>query len=587
MKLLDLFQELTIRPKNAEELKGLILQLAIQGRLTRNWRKQNPNVEPASTLLKKIQKEKAQLIREKKIKKEKLEPVDLDEVYFEVPETWEWDRIGQIGFLFNGNSVNKSIKESKYSGLSEGYPYIATKDVGYLNDTIDYNNGVRIPFDEPKFKVARKGTVLICSEGGSAGKKMGIVEEDVCFGNKLFALEQFGNIESVYVQSLYGSESFQIAFRDNMTGIIGGISRNSFAALYIPIPPLEEQKAIVEIVEQLFKEVEALEEQTKSRVQLKEDFVTSALVQLTNEDTSKSWSFLRPHFNEFFTEKSGVKKLRESILQLAVQGKLTKHWRKRHPELVSGPNSASTLLAKIKAEKEELIKAKKIKKEKPLPEITEEEIPYELPEGWVWSRLGEIITLKSGQDLKPHEYSDSEVIGLPYITGASNLQNERVLISRWTNAPRSIANKGDLLLTCKGSGVGKMGWLEEPEAHIARQIMAINTISSELIYIKLFLDINLSFFKNAANGLIPGIDRKTVLNMRLPLPGLEEQLAIIQKVNTLMALCDQLEQAIEEGEVQIQQLMQSCLKEVFEGAEEEREELLIAAEPEVKYNSNA
>ncbi|QSE96553.1 restriction endonuclease subunit S [Fulvivirga lutea] len=564
MKLLEIFKDLTVHPKNAQELKGLILQLAIQAKLTKKWREQNPNVQPASVLLKKIQEEKAQLIKEKKIKKENIPPVDLAEVYFNIPDSWVWERLGQIGFVFNGDSVNKSIKEAKYANLKEGFPYIATKDVGYLNDPINHDNGVKIPFNEPKFKVARKGTVLICSEGGSAGKKMGILEQDSCFGNKLYAIEQFGGIQSVYIQSIYGSESFGSAFKESMTGIIGGISSSAFKSLYVPLPPLEEQKAIVEIVNQLFTEVEALEEQTKVRVQLKEDFVTSALQQLTTGDTIEQWSFLRDHFKTFFTEKSSVKKLRESILQLAVQGKLTQHWRSENPV----QETAAELLEKIKAEKAQLIKDKKIKKEKPLPEITEDEIPYELPEDWVWCRLGEVVSLKSGQDLKPSEYSDKEDFGLPYITGASNLKDEKVIINRWTNAPRSLAKKGDLLLTCKGSGVGKMGWLHVDSAHIARQIMALDTFLSPLDFVKIIMDVNAMTYRRNANGLIPGIDRNTVLYTLIAFPPSEEQQTIVTKVNALMALCDALEQEIENSTNQVEQLMQSCLREVFEGADQ-------------------
>ena len=455
----------------------------------------------------------------------------------------------------------KNLKNT--SGLETGYPYIATKDVGYSFDKIDHNNGVRIPFDEPKFKVARRGTVLICSEGGSAGKKMGLLEEDCCFGNKLYAIEQYGGIESLYILSLYGTASFSQAFQNKMKGIIGGISRNNFADLLIPLPPLEEQKAIVEVVNTLFKEVEQLESLTKERIQLKESFVVSALNRLTEaENTQEEWNFLQQHFSSFFTEKKNIESLRETILQLAVQGKLTKGWRVNNPS----KEPASELLKRIEDEKQQLIKEKKIKKENPLPTIAEDEMPYELPEGWVWCKLGSIITLKSGQDLKPSEYSDKEDFGLPYITGASNLLNEKVVINRWTNAPRSIAKKGDLLITCKGSGVGKMGWLNVDSAHIARQIMAIDTYISPLNFIKIIMDVNAMIYRKNAVGLIPGIDRPTVLNTLVAFPSKEEQKAIVEKVNSLMALCDELELQIETSHTQLEQLMQSCLKEVFEQA---------------------
>src|SRR5690554_3382271 len=130
MQLLEHFKELTIHPKNAKELKSLILQLAIKGKFTKTWRDKHPNVEPASVLVEQIKAEKAQLIKEKTIRKENLDLVEMDKVYFEIPDSWVWERIGNIGFVFNGDSINKSLKESKYEGQSDGYPYIATKDVG-------------------------------------------------------------------------------------------------------------------------------------------------------------------------------------------------------------------------------------------------------------------------------------------------------------------------------------------------------------------------------------------------------------------------------------------------------------------------
>tara|TARA_B100000508_G_scaffold130740_1_gene118318 strand:+ start:26632 stop:28323 length:1692 start_codon:yes stop_codon:yes gene_type:complete len=562
MHLLSLLKEMSLQPKNAEDLRTLILELAIQGKLTAKWREKNLDVESSSVLLQNIEVEKKELYKQKLIRKPKtLDEVREDEKYFNIPTSWFWERLGTIGNIFNGNSVNKNVKDTKYKGLDSGYPYIATKDVGYGFEPINHDNGVRIPYDEPKFKVARKKTVLICSEGGSAGKKMGILEEDCCFGNKLYAIEQFGEIESTYILALYGSLSFSKAFSEKMTGIIGGISRNNFADLLIPLPPLEEQKAIVETVNQLFQEVEQLEELTKERVSLKEDFVTSALRRLTESDnTNKEWNWLKDQFPMFFTEPSGVKKLRETILQLAVQGKLTAKWRVNNPDV----QPASELLERIEKEKQQLIAEKNIKKEKPLPLIEEDEVPYELPDGWVWCRLGSIISLKSGQDLKSSQYSDKESFGIPYITGASNLLNEKVIINRWTNAPRSLAKRGDLLITCKGSGVGKMGWLHVESAHIARQIMAIDTIGSSIDFIKIIMDVNAMKFRKNAVGLIPGLDRATVLNTLVGFPSKVEQKAIVEKVNSLMALCDELEEQIETSQTQIEQLMQSCLKEVFE-----------------------
>ena len=133
--------------------------------------------------------------------------------------------------------------------------------------------------------------------------------------------------------------------------------------------------------------------------------------------------------------------LKNSILQLAIQGKLVE----QRPE----EGTAKELYEQIQAEKQALIKAGKIKKEKPLPEITEDEIPFEIPESWMWVRLNTLILLLSGSDLTPNKYN-AQGIGIPYITGASNIVGNRIIINRWTEHPNNIAHNGDLLLTCEG-----------------------------------------------------------------------------------------------------------------------------------------
>ena len=271
---------------------------------------------------------------------------------------------------------------------------------------------------------------------------------------------------------------------------------------------------------------------------------------------------------EIQLQKNLLTQLKQSILQEAIQGKLTAAWRAEHPELTSGENSVKNLLKRIKAEKAQLVKEKKIKKEKPLPPITEDEIPFELPEGWVWCRLSQNINLVSGQDLAKHEYSDTNKDGFPYITGASNLKDGDVIINRWTKHPKSTAINGDLLLTCKGSGLGKMAFLKEEKVHIARQIMAIRSIEVNLEYIYLVLRTNVEFFKSKAKSLIPGIDRETVLKTVFPLPPLEEQKAIVGKVEAFMQQCSALEEEIATSEAHAQMLMQAVLKEAFEVKEE-------------------
>lgn len=224
--------------------------------------------------------------------------------------------------------------------------------------------------------------------------------------------------------------------------------------------------------------------------------------------------------------------LKKSILQYAIEGKLVKQ------DSSDAPSSA--LLKQISEQKEKMVKEKVIKKEKPLPPITEEEIPFDIPDTWEWVRLGEVISLLSGQDFSPENYNDTQN-GIPYITGASTLSKDGVLLNRWTEVPRCIAKAGDLLLVCKGSGFGKTFICDIEEAHIARQLMSIkNTSLIDINYIKLFLDANINQIKKSGQGVIPGIDRQSILRMVFPLPPLEEQKKIVQVVDEIKSKVDHL-----------------------------------------------
>ena len=250
-----------------------------------------------------------------------------------------------------------------------------------------------------------------------------------------------------------------------------------------------------------------------------------------------------------------IKNLRQAFLREAMQGLLVSNE-------TSDNKTGSDLLAEIQAEKAQLVKEKKIKKPKPLAPITEEEIPFAIPENWTWCRLGEVIELKSGQDLTPSQYNDKGN-GIPYITGASNLENEKVIINRWTETPKSLSYNGDLLLTCKGSGVGKTALLDIEVVHIARQIMAINTYKTSLNYIYIIVKSSVELFKAKSKSLIPGIDRDTVLEVLLPLPPLEIQERIVTKLDELMAYCDALEEQVKQSQQTNELLLQQVLREAL------------------------
>lgn len=225
--------------------------------------------------------------------------------------------------------------------------------------------------------------------------------------------------------------------------------------------------------------------------------------------------------------------LKNSILQLAIQGKLVE----QRPE----EGNAEELFARIQEEKQRLIKEGKIKKEKPLPEITEDEKPFEIPESWKWVKFGTCISLLSGSDLTPSKYNN-QIKGIPYITGASNIEKGNIIFNRWTEFPNNIAAQGCLLLTCKGT-VGKTAILTEPYVHIARQIMALTPIVVDVKYLQLFVECQVELLKKKAKSMIPGIERNVVLNILFPLPPFAEQKRIVAKIEELLPYIDRYEQA--------------------------------------------
>lgn len=532
-------------PNGIQKLRELILKLAFQGKLV----PQESNEAPASQLLKEIEAEKKRLAKLGKIKTPKSLPEIIPgAVSYALPQGWQWVRLGSVGNVFNGNSINASEKEAKYAG-AKGLPYIATKDVGYGFDPLDYENGICIPVGEDKFRLAHKDAVLICAEGGSAGKKCGLTERDICFGNKLFANELYGQIPSRFILYAYLSPVFRASFAAAMTGIIGGVSIAKFVEIPIPLPPLEEQHRIVTKVDQLMARCDALENLQSEREEKRLSTHTAALSQLINSTANSSsgdaWAFITKYFGELYVVKENVDELRKAILQLAVMGKLV-------PQDPNDP-PASKLLKEIEAQKKQLAKEGKIKTSKFLTEINAKAVPHEIPAGWAWATLGD-ISLKVSDGF--HHTPRKEAEGIKYIS-ATHIYNGRIdwdsnlFVSKkeYLDLYKKVAQGfGDILIVNRGAGCGDAAIVDSNEDYCFQNAAIIGFDQTRLCggYILRYLHSSRDHFLKQfiQGGAQPMLSNRLIGTHLIAIPPFAEQNRIVAKIDQLMSLCDTLEQCI-------------------------------------------
>jgi type I restriction enzyme S subunit len=543
------------------------LELAVRGKLV----PQDPNDEPASILLKKIAAEKARLIKEGKLRKQAPLPETADnEKLFGLPNGWVWSRLGDIGIIFNGNSINEEIKEEKYTGINGGLPFIATKDVGYGWDALDYNNGILIPEDEPRFKVAHKGAVLICAEGGSAGKKCGITNQDICFGNKLFAIELYGNLYSSYILANYLCPSFYSHFTQKMTGIIGGVSTTKFSQLLVPIPPAAEQHRIVAKVDELMAMCDQLEQQQTGSNAAHQTLVETLLATLTNvanqDEFVEAWQRIANHFDILFATKQSIDQLKQTILQLAVMGKL----------VPQDPNDepASILLKKIATEKSRLIKEGKIKKQEPLTEISEDEKLFVLPKGWEWSRLQTIIDVRDGTHDSPKDAIGSDTYPLVtsknFCNGMIKFDEARRISSEdhLEISKRSLVEKYDILFSMIGGNLGNQVMVDDDRPFSVKNVALFKYYNKKLtspFFIKTFMEhLALDLQSKAAGGAQPFVSLGFLRNLVIAVPPTEEQHRIVAKVDELMTLCDTLKTHINDAQTTQIQLADAIVEQAVD-----------------------
>ena len=478
-----------------DRLKKSLLQVAIQGQLT----EQLPTDGDARDLLKKIRAEKTKLIATKKIKAEKPLPLIADdEIPFNLPDNWCWCRLGDVCEMYTGNSIAESEKKAKYIGLAEGFSYIGTKDISFDNQ-INYNNGVRIPF-ENNFRRANKNSVLMCIEGGSAGRKIAITDRDVCFGNKLcnFNAEKISNR---YIYFYLQSSAFKKFFTDNVTGIIGGVSLKRLNLIPLPLPPLDEQKRIVEKLDALFSEVDEL---AKDECELGE------------------------------LEKNFPRRMRNSLLQAAIQGKLTE-------QLPTDGNSRD-LLRKIRTKKAKLLAEKKIKAEKTLPPVTDDEIPFNLPDNWCWCRLGEICNYGTNETISPDAMERGKLlVDLEDIEKDSGkLINRKFFDGNNANSSKNVFRCGQVLFGKLRVYLNKV-IVADNDGYCSSEILPLNfgqNILSRYAQIVLMSPMFISYATACSYGTkMPRLGTTAGQLALFPLPPLAEQKRIVERLEKFLPLC--------------------------------------------------
>lgn len=474
--------------------------------------------------------------------------VPVDEQPYTIPSNWVWTRLGNIYNLFTGNSIPESKKTTKYINLSNGYKYIATKDISY-NGEINYENGVIIPYNEEKFKVAKARSSLLCIEGGSAGRKVGIVDRDVCFVNKLCCFESNSNLESKIIYYYIKSENFLSLFRENMNGLIGGVSLGNLKKIEFPLPPLNEQKRIVEKLDFLF-------EKTKRAKEIIEEV------------------------------KVDIENRKISILDRAFKGTLTSKWRNENKtsdvkELLKSINDE-----KIKKWEEDCLQAEKDGNKKPKKPIVKEvkdmivpvdEQPYKLPDSWVWVRLNNLCDVKGGKRIPKGEEFSNEKTKNVYLR-VTDFDNYSINQSKLKYISDDLAEKlknykistEDLYLSIAGT-IGKVGIIpyELDKSFLTENAVKLTNLSNTTDNKFLLNCLKTNFIQNLISNSItssgqPKLAIFRIENFFIPLPPLEEQQEIVRVLDEVLENENKVKELLELEE-RIEILEKSILHKAFKG----------------------
>lgn len=487
-----------------QELKNSILQLAIQGKLV----EQRPEEGTAEELFVRIQEEKQRLIKEKKIRNAKQLPeIDEDEKAFDLPVSWKWCRLGDILYKLTDGT------HSTPRYVMHGVPFLSVKDMS--SGKLDFSRCKYISEQEHQELYSRCNPELgdlLVTKVGTTGIPV-IVDTDLPFS--LFvsvALLKFNQhlIYNKFLQILINAPLVQKQVAENTRGVgnKNWVMRD-IANTIIVLPPLAEQKRIVDKIEELLPYFDRYEQ---------------------------TWSKLEK-FNGRFPED-----MKKSLLQYAIQGKLVE----QRPE----DGTAEELFEQIQEEKYRLIKEKKIKKEKPLPEITDDEKPFDIPESWKWVRVGEIFAHNTGKAMNSSAKKVNKAGAKRKFITTSNLywnsfdfSSVKEMFFSDDELERCTVRKGDLLMCEGGAYYGRTAiWNYDYDICFQNHIHRLRSYKPVelLFFYHLFYFYKSMNMMKAKGTAMPGLSSQTLHQMVLPLPPLSEQKRIVEKLGRLLPLCEQL-----------------------------------------------
>ena len=530
-----------------KKLRELILELAVRGKLV----PQDPNDEPASELLKRIAAEKAELVKQGKIKKQKpLPEISEEEKPFELPEGWEWARINDIASFTNGYAFKSSEFQNSGVGIVkigdiDSSGFISTAGMSYVSE-----KKINVLPEEMR---VNPGDMVIAMSGATTGK-LGFKKTKSTF----LLNQRVGKIVTYSVDKEFIYHYLSTRIEENLSISLGSAIPNISTAqinnIIIPIPPSDEQVKIIARVKLLISLCDQLEQQSLTSLDAHQQLVETLLGTLTDsqnaEELAENWARISEHFDTLFTTEASVDALKQTILQLAVMGKL----------VPQDPNDepASELLKRIAQEKAQLVKEGKIKKQKPLPPISDEEKPFELPEGWEWCKFGltsEFINGDRGSNYpNKNEYVSQ---GIPWINTGHIEKNGTLTVTEMNFITEGKFNelrsgkiqKGDLVYCLRGATFGKTAFVIPYETGaIASSLMIIRPFITEMggyIYNYLTSPFGRSQIYRFDNGSAqPNLSANSVMLYSFPCPPLTEQYRIFSQVGLLHELCDKLKTRI-------------------------------------------